>query len=473
MKNQLKILSISILLLVGCAALPPSMHKDITPPHQTRSGLKISNQARDLSQLKWWKKLHDPVLNQLITEALAHNNQIKTAQANILQAEASLKAAHFAWLPTLSVAANGFIGETVDTHFTPRGFLAQNPALAHMGNLHFKGYNSGFVPSYSLNILKNIYSDKLAQSTLTMQTAAYQSMRLSTISQISGAYFMLLGQREQCSLQIQLTHDLKKIRHLEFIRYHDGANDLSTVTQIDKQIANNKANLTSIKSSISQLENAIHILLNQNPGPIATQGKINRLSVDKLIPANVPSLVLKNRPDVVMAESNLKISLANLGIAYSQFFPSISLTSSIGGASLDLSHLLKLNTGLLVAEAAASMPLLNGVAYEQVNAAKASTQAAYFTYVQTLRTVFADVDDSLTNQQQKNEAYHDQLTALHAAQSTYNLAKARYDAGAKDQREVLNAKLTLDYAKLDANTAKMQQLDSVVEVYQALAGGYL
>ncbi len=464
--------SLSTILLLGCSASPSYMHAEITAPQSTRNGTHIIQNQHDLSQLQWWKKMHDPVLNRLIEDALSHNNQIKTAQANTLQAQAKLRAAQFAWVPTLNATGSGFSGGTWDNDVTPKGILATSRALSNQGNMHFRGYYSGFVPSYSLNIMQNINNDKLAKASLDMQSAVYDSTRLSIISQVSGAYFMLLGHKAQKRDQLQLIHDLKKNRQLEEERYKDGASDLSTVTQTDKQISNAEASLASIDNSISQVENAIQVLINHNPGPIHTHQSINKLSIKGMIPPNLPSSVLKNRPDMVMAEENLKISKANLGLAYSQFFPTISLTGLLGGASAELSHLLSLSTGLWVAQVAGSMPLLNGAAYEQINAAKENTKAAYYSYLQTVRTVFSDVDNALTNQQRMNDAYHHQLNALKASRTTYSLVLERYKAGAKDYREVMNAKLSIDNAKQDLNLAKMQQLDSIVQVYQALAGGY-
>ena len=473
MNNIVKtIVSVSILMLGSCKALPPHAQSDLLAPKTTRSGIKIVNSSHDLSQVMWWTRMHDQVLNRLMRKALSNNNQIQTAEANILQAQASLKAARFAWLPTLGASGTGFVGGGWDNEFSPQGALAKSFALTKTGNIHFRGYYSGFVPSYSLNILANINKEKFAKASLNMQRAVYQSTRLSIISQISGSYFILLGQKEQLSEQSQLIRDLKKVRRLEFIRYKDGANDVSTITNLDQQIANNQASLISIENSISDVENAIQVLLNRNPGPIVTHGSMNKLSVRGLIPSSVPSAVLKNRPDVIIALENLNMSESNLGIAYSNFFPSISLTGLLGGASVELSHLITLSTALWVAQAAASIPLLNGGLYEQIKGAKAGYSATYFNYVQTIKSAFADVDNSLTNQQKMNEIYSNKLQALQSSIKIFNLALARYRAGAKDYREVANAQLNVDYAKLDLNVAKMQQLDSIVEVYQALAGGY-
>lgn len=473
MISIVRIISVLWMLLLGsCSRVSHPDAVDLSSPQKTRNGTSFVNSQQDLSQIMWWKKMRDPQLNHLIAEALASNNQVQTANANILQAQAKLMQARFAWLPTLGVAGNGFVGGGWDSDFSPQGALAKSPVLSKMGSIHFRGYYSGFVPSYSLNILANINNNKLALASLDMQRAVYQSTRLSVISQISGAYFMLLGQKEQLREQLQLIHDLKTVRRLESIRYKDGASDLSIVTSLDQQIVNSEAYLSSIENSISQVENAIQLLLNHDPGSVITNKHINTLSVRGLIPPSLPSTVLQNRPDIMMAAENLKMSEASLGLAYSNFFPAISLTGLLGGASMELSHLLTLSTSLWVAEAAASMPLLNGAVYKQIDASKAAYSAAYFSYIQTVKSAFADVDNSLTNQQKMNDMYANKLKALKAAKRAYALALARYKAGAKDSRDVANAEINVDYAKLDLNQAKMQQLDSIVEVYQALAGGY-
>jgi len=463
---------ITSLLLTGCTSLSHHKQPVIPIPQKTRSGTSIENNAKDLSQVKWWEKMHDQVLDRLIKEALINNNQIHSAKANILQAQAKLKEAQFAWLPTLGATGSGFIGRTWDSSFTPQGVVAQSFALSKLKTVGFQGYFSGFVPSYSLNILGNINKTKFAQASLEMQRAVYNSTRLSIISQMSGSYFMLLGQKEQLRDQLLYISDLKKVRQLEYIRYKDGASDLSTITNLDQQISSNEANIKSIENSISQVENAMQVLLNQNPGAIVTDKTINSLSVRGLIPEHLSSAVLKNRPDVIIAEENLKMADANIGIAYSSFFPTINLTGLLGGASVDLINLLKLSTGLGVAQATVSMPLLNGVYYAQIKEAKAGYEASCFSYVQTIRSVFADVNNSLTNQINVNDAYANQLKSYHAAKRAYNLAFARYKAGAKDYRDVANARLNLDSAKLDLTLAKMQQLDGIVAVYQSLAGGY-
>ena len=473
MSNKLnKLICVSSLLLGSCTLVPVHHASDLSAPKTTRVGIKVVSKEEDLSRMMWWEKLHDSSLNHLIKVALARNNQIQTAKANIFQAQAKLQEAKFAWLPTLSASGNAFVGGGWDSQFTPEGALAKIGALSKLGTLHFKGNFTGFVPKYSLNLLQNIYNDRFAKASLEMQRAMYQSARLSIITQVTGSYFMLLGQEEQLRLQKKLIRDLKKVRELERVRYQDGASDLSTMTSLDLQIASNEANLPPIENSILQVENAIQVLLNRNPGPIGPHGNINTLSVRGLIPEELPSAVLKNRPDLISAAENLNMSKASIGLAYSNFFPTIPLTGFLGNTSFELAHLLKLTTGLWIAEASASMPLLNGADYAAIKAAKSGYNAAYYTYIQTVKSAFADVDNSLVNQQKMNAAYDYQVKALDASQHAYRLALARYTAGGKDYRDVANAQVNLDSQKLTLDLAKMQQLDAIVTVYQSLAGGY-
>lgn len=183
----------------------------------------------DLSQVLWWKKMHDPVLNDLIASALSNNNQLLAAKANVFQAQAQLKAAYSAWLPTVNASANGFLIKGWDTNIKPQGALASIPIFTSLSNLRLSGGYTGFLPDYSLNLLQNINNDRFAKASLAMQQASYLSLRLSIISQTAGAYFSLLGQRQQLQAQENLIRDLQKLRHLEEVRHKDGASDYSTI----------------------------------------------------------------------------------------------------------------------------------------------------------------------------------------------------------------------------------------------------
>lgn len=471
MKLKIVLLYLFTMLLGSCCknCIVP---EKVNYPKSTRSGVKYVNDETVLSQIAWWKKLKDPELDQLIYQALSSNYQIQSSYATIEQAQAQLKAAQYAWIPTLDGSASGFAGRTWNTHITPQGQLAKTPLFSSLSNLRFKEYNAGFVPGYTVNILNNINNIKAAQASLDLQKAQTQATKLGIISQMSGAYFMLLSQREQLAIEKTLCHDLKKLRQLEQVRFQKGASDLETLTNLDQQLAQEETKIPQIENVVAQSENTIHFLLNGNPGPISTSRTLLSLNLDNLIPKHLPSSVLKNRPDIMIALNNVKIAYSQIGVAYSVFFPTISLTGLVGGTSVDLSHLLKLSTNIWIAQAAASMKIFNASSYQNIKSAKANFKATYFDYLETLHAAFADVDNALMTEQKSRLSYLQTHRGYLAAKKGYAIALAQYKAGAKDYRNVVNAKINLDRSMLSLVQEKAQLLDGMIQVYSAVAGGY-
>lgn len=460
-------------ILSGCALFSPEYKQpSITPPSQTRTGLSFESNSADFSQLQWWKKFQDPLLDNLIIQALKNNNELKMAQGNILQAQAQLKSAEYAWIPTLSASGMGLAGNTYMTNMTPQSSLARALPAGSVGNTNFNVWEGGFVPSYTFNVFANINQTKLAQASLEMQQAAYNATRLSIISQVSGGYFMLLGQKRQLVLQQQLIKDLNTLIQLQQLKISVGTSDQINLKLLQQQYEDANAKIPQIENSIAATENALKILLGENPGRINSSGDLEHYDLKGVIPANLPSAILKNRPDILLAEDNLKMANANVGLANSVFFPTISLTGNIGGASVALSNLFSVGTGFWFMQAAANMPILNASSFEQIKAAKGGYYVAYYNYVQTVKTAFADVDNSLTNQQKMDAAYAANKKSYQALAKYCQLIETKYRVGTTDKLATLNARLLLDNSALNLNSAKMQQLNSIVGVYQSLAGGY-
>lgn len=472
--KQITILILLSGIISGCALFSPEYHQpQIDTPNQTKGGIKIESGMADFSQLQWWKKFNDPLLDSMIVQALKNNNQLKIAKGNIMQAQAQLKAAEYAWIPTLNASGLGLAGNTYMTNITPQGSLNQMLPSGSVGNTNFNVWEGGFVPSYTFNVFANINQTKLAKASLEMQKASLNATRLSVISQVSGAYFMLLGQKKQLLLEQQTINDLNELIKLQQLKITVGTSDNTQLKLLQQQLNDTEAKIPQIEYSISATENALKVLLGENPGTIAATQDIDHYDLAGVIPANLPSAVLKNRPDILMAEDNLKMANANVGLANSVFFPTISLTGNIGGASVALSNLFSVGTGFWFLQAAANMPILNASSYEEIKAAKGGYYVAYYNYVQTVKAAFADVDNSLTNQQKVNETYNASYRSFQAVNDYYNLIQTKYQVGTDDKLSVLNARLQQDSSALNLNSVKMQQLASIVQVYQSLGGGYM
>ncbi|MBX9866423.1 MAG: TolC family protein, partial [Burkholderiales bacterium] len=154
--NRLLITCIAGAILSSCGLMGPSYQKpQVTTPTNWSSTDNLTQlESANLGQIAWWKKFNDPMLNQLISQALAQNNNLQIAIGNVLQAKAALSQVNMNWVPTVPIGAAGFAGQVFNSSFTNN---SGNPGLNYnSNNQSFDGYGAGFIPSYSLNIFNQI-----------------------------------------------------------------------------------------------------------------------------------------------------------------------------------------------------------------------------------------------------------------------------------------------------------------------------
>lgn len=475
MKNTLILTLLSSgILLSGCGLLGPSYQKPQlnTPSNWAHNPQQIES-AESIAAVAWWKKFNDPQLNQLIESALSNNNNLQIAIGNSLQAKAALSKVHMGWVPTMSLGAIGFTGQA----FNPGYSNTSSNSMLNGGNLNnpqnFDGYAAGFIPSYSLNIFSQIKQQEIANLNVELQQQAINATRLTIISQVAVSYFNLLGLTEQLRLQQKLLQDAQALRRYTQLKYTSGSIPETNVVALDQYISDIQTKLPQIKNSITQTENALQVLTNNNPGKINLAQKFTTISSSQKIPANLPSQVLKDRPDVAIAEYQLQIANANIGAVTAQFFPTINLTGMLGQGSLQLSNLFNAGGDFWAAQVGAAMPLLNLGLYADIDKARGGYYSAYYNYIQTVRNAFAQTDNALTNYANLQQVADYQQQSLVNAQKLLTLAQNQYQSGASAYSDTIGYQLNIDYVQANQNQTKIEQLNSLVAVYQALGGGYL
>lgn len=468
---------IIILLIIAvdasCSLLGPKYAKPvIDTPQKWRSESGVNNVksvVTNVSATAWWTKFNDPVLNKLITDALANNNNLQMAIGNIMAAKADLEKSKMAWVPTVDMGGVGLVGQGFN-----QSLSSNNPNIPNLSQNSSNVYGAagGFMPMYSFNVLQNLKMTDIAKLNLSLQKVAKNSVRLAVISQVSGAYFTLLGLQQQLYLQESLIATARELRAYTKIKVANGINTEINLEALDQFIAHMSTSIPNIKNNITQTENAIRVLTNKNPGKIITKNNFANLKTDGIVPINLPSSVLKNRPDVLMAEYELQISNAKIGLNMAKFFPTISLTSPVGASTFQLSNLFSGSNDFWVAQLAATMPILNLGIYSDIKKSKADYYSAYYNYIRVVRGAFADVDDNLSKYDAANTVFNLRQEELTSAQKIYATSRARYSAGAMSYADTINFKLNVDSVLININQAKMNQLNYLVDLYQAFAGGY-
>lgn len=453
----------------GCAIFGPSYKKpDASAPDSFRSHdqlVKVDKIA-NLPDMVWWNKFNDPKLNELIVEALKNNNQIQMAIGSVIAAQGALEQIEMSWVPSFGITPG----------YAQSGTLNPGTGVTNNVNAVGTGYNSGYsvgvTPSYTANILQLYKAQQGAKATLEAQRATKDAMRLTIISQMATGYFTLVQQNYVLELQKQLVKDTLDQYTLAQGQYKEGYISLYALQTYQQNYEKAKAQVPIIENNIVASENAIKVLLNKNPGVVKTGVAFNKLPMDGIVPGNVPSVVLKQRPDVISAEDQLIAANANIGFATANFFPSISLTGMLGSAAPQLGQLFGAGTDFWTTSVAANFPILQLSYFGTIRQAKGQYYTAYYNYIFTVRNAFAQVDNALAAHQKYTDSYKEQKLFYDSAVLGFDLENQRFKDGLDSWVTALNNKITMDNAAITLANAKLSQLQTIVNLYQAMAGGY-
>jgi multidrug efflux system outer membrane protein len=245
------------------------------------------------------------------------------------------------------------------------------------------------------------------------------------------------------------------------------------VSQAKSQYEQAAGNIPFFEKLIAQQENALSVLLGRNPGPIPRGKTVDQLVVPS-VPAGVPSEVLANRPDIRQAEQDLISANANIGVAKALYFPAISLTGLFGWASNDLSDLFKGPAKTWSWAVPVAAPIFTGGAIAgQVKSAEAAQKQALVSYEKSIQNAFREVEDALIDQRRTKEQVASQSEEVKSLRDYVRLAGLRYDNGYASYLEVLYAESRLYGSELTQTQTQGTLLQSLVNLYKAMGGGWV
>ncbi len=451
-----------MLWLSGCAVWGPDYeHPSTDAPKgwHTQDPYALGG-ATKLPEMAWWNKFSDPLLGQLVDRALERNNTVQSALGNVFKAKAILQQIEMNWVPTITAGA-GYISTEQELNNTT------------LSSLPFPGFTAGFIPNYSINILQQLRTQEQAQANIDASIAAKNAVRLAIISQMVGTYFTLREEEYRLDLQKKLVTALSEIVTAFETGYREGLISLYVLQQYKMNLANAKAEVPVIEYNIVNLGNTIHVLLNENPGAIAPGKSFMDFEDKGIVSGNIPSTVLRNRPDVIQAEAVLKQSNANIGINTSVFFPTVRLTTPLGLASSTVSNVYNQKDSYFQYQGGFSMPVINLGAFGAIKSAKGQYYADYYAYVEVVRKAFASVDSDFSAHQKYTDSLTQMLGFYDATRNKYEYQTTRFREGLVAAPDVLTLRATLNEAGIQVARTKLNQLLSIVRLYQDMGGGYL
>jgi len=416
--------------------------------------------AISLGDQKWWEVFQDKELQQLISTALKNNYDVRIAATRVLQARAQLGVTRADQFPTVTAGGNVTSVRNPTIGPIPAYELTLGEiAAGATWNVDFWGRYRRATEAARANLLANEWAQKAVMASL--------------VANVASSYFQL----RQLDLQLEISKRTLATRQdsleLTNMLEQHGMNSLLDVRQSEQLVYTAAAEIPDLERQIAEQENAISILLGNNPSDIPRGLKLTEQPHAPEVPAGLPSALLERRPDIREAEQNLIAANAQIGVARAAYFPQISLTGNAGFESPKLTDLFQGPAGVWTLAGSLTQPIFEaGRLKSGVRLAQAQRDQLVLTYQQTIQGAFRDVSNALVAYRKYHEFRLQQEHLLESAQDAARLSEIRFKAGSVDYLEVLTNETNSFSAELNLAQAQGSELIALVQLYQALGGGW-
>ena len=450
--------------LTGCNVGPNYKRPNYTAPPAFRGADEAavsSDPKGSLGDEQWSAVYREPELQELIRKALANNYDVRIAAQRILEQQAQVKITRSQQFPTLSVGGTG-IGAAL-----PSSLDSQIGSPIVDGSFSL---SAAWTPDFWGQYRRQT---EAARATLLAQTWAQRAVRLTLVQQVATAYLQIRA----LDRQLEITKQTLKVRqdsvNLTRTLESGGSVPLSDVRQAEQLLYTATSEIPQLEQQIQQEENAITILLGENPGPIAHQDPNALTPPPQDLPTGLPSQLLERRPDIQQAEATLISANAQIGVARAQFFPSLSISASAGVGGDSLNSIFTPDSKTIYGLGQLAQPLFEGSKLRgQLQLAQETKQEMVLTYQKTIIGAFRDVSNALIALKKQRAYREEQEKLVAAAQDAARLARIRYQGGSTAYLEVLTTDSNLFAAQLNLVNAQQGEALTLVQLYSALGGGW-
>jgi multidrug efflux system outer membrane protein len=456
------------LLTTGCAVGPRYKRPAVAVPGSYRGAVSEQGlhaqvtgpQIVSLGEQKWWDIFQDEQLRKLIRMALQQNYDLRIAASHILEAQAQLGVTRADQFPTLSAGAAIADVRTAQSKFLPEFESSTGQVNASaVWELDFWGKYRRATEAARANLLATEWAGQEVVSTLVANVAA--------------AYFQLRALDLQLEISKRTLSSRQESLRLTRILADGGSTSLLDVRQAEQLVFTASAEVPALEQQIEQQENLLSILLGQNPYDVPRGQTLTEQRQPPETPAGLPSALLERRPDIREAEEQLIAANAEIGVARAAYFPQISLSGTGGFQSSALSNLFTGPAGAWSFGASLTQPLFTaGRLRSGVRLAEARRQTALLVYQQSIQAAFRSVSDALIAYRKTHEFRTQQEFLFQSAQDAARLSHMRYSGGVTGYLEVLTNETNAFSAELALVQARLNEFLSLVELYEALGGGW-
>ena len=457
MKSYPTLLTAAVaLMLAGCMTLAPEHQRPAAPvaADWSTAGASRAGVVTEASALPWQIFYgNDARLRELITLALQNNRDLRMALLNVEQARALARVADSSRLPAVNAGLS-----------SSRLPGANGTATA--------SYQVGLqITAYELDLFGKVKNQSQAASARYLaSTEGSRAAQIALVAAVASSYLALQADEELLGLsQLTLTTRADSLRLIR-LKVDAGAASALDLSAAESTAAAARAHLVQAQRQRAQDRNALVLLIGQPLPTSLPAGQLLAAQSLADVPAGLPSEVLTARPDVLQAEQQLVAASANIGVARAAFFPSISLTTSLGTASSQLSNLFSNTVWSFASQVL--LPIFDSGRNEaNLASAKAAQGIAVAQYEKAVQTAFREVADALAGSATFNDQLQAQGVQARAESERLRLVELRYANGASNSLELLDAQRSAFAAQQVLVQVRLAQLLNSVQLYKALGGG--
>ncbi|MHB8070185.1 MAG: efflux transporter outer membrane subunit [Desulfobaccales bacterium] len=468
--------SLCWLLIAGCAVGPDfvrpeppavSQYTQGQEPAKTVAAAGRSQRFEHGGEIAadWWRLFKSPKLDALIKEAVNQSPTLQAAQARLRQSQENLRAGYGAFFPQI-----GGSFATTRQRFTTAQFGAANAP----GNL-FTLYSGSVSVSYLLDIwggTRRTVEGLAAQADYQDFTA--WGTYLTLLGNVANAAVAQAAYRSQIEATEKLIEFQQEQLRLTATQFQAGTAPYANVLSLQSQLAATEATLPPLKQNLDKTNHLLAALVGRTPGEwAAPRLALADFTLPQDLPVNLPSQLVRQRPDILAAESQLHTASANIGVATANMFPSLTLNASYGQTGDDVTKLFGTAANVWSLGATLAQPILRGgTLWHQRKAAIEAYDASLSDYRQVVVTSFQQVADTLRAVAHDAETLKAQSAALAAAEQALQLIQANYQSGLANYLQVLTADSQYQQARLGYIQAQALRLQDTAALFVALGGGW-
>ncbi len=472
--NLLKLLGIGCVCL-GYAACKMPVVATRTENKSVPAGFNNTQDTVNLATVKWKSYFTDPNLASLIDTALKNNQELNITLQEIAITQNEITARKGEYLPFVGVRAGAGVEKV--GRYTSQGAGDATTEIKPGKEMPdpLPDFLIGAYATWEADIWHKLHNAKKAAVARYLASIEGRNFVItSLIAEIANSYYELLALDNQ--LKIVDSNITIQTNALEVVKQQKEAARVTelAVRKFEAEVFNTKSLQYGIQQQITETENRINFLLGRFPQPIVRNAQSLNAALPATIQAGIPSQLLSNRPDIKQAELEITASKLDIQVAKAKFYPSVGISAGIGWNAFSPTYLFRTPESLLYSlagELVAPLVNRNAIKAEYVNANARQIQAVY-NYERTIVNAYMEVANQVAKIGNLAKSYDLKAQQVDALTQSITISNDLFRNARADYMEVLLTQRDALESKFELVETRMQQMKAMVNIYQALGGGW-